>query len=521
MFSVRKGIVEILETFPGIEMLVIHQTARKPLKRLLRNQYVNLKKNGWRWIPYQSADLASRVVARLLPEERPGDDEMPGACYRWEAIRARSNVDYLHCDDMHAPDVLRRVEAFEPDLGVSLAAPILRESLFAIPRLGTINLHKGKVPDYRGMPPAFWELWHGEKEVGCTIHKVEAGLDTGDILLQRSVPVSPHSTVKGMQLILDEHGVEMMVEAIRLLDEGRAEWRSQPEGGRTFRKPTLKQQAELRRRLAETATDSRAKTLLKEGFFTAYLYLYRPLARLLSRGKPQPIVVLLYHRVNDEQRDSVTVGIEQFDQHMAILARDYRVVSIEDVIRGTVRRDGSRPLIAVTFDDGYRDNHDHAAAILLRHGLPAAFFVSTGIVGTDNGFQHDIDKLGGPLPNMSWEQIQRLRELGFTIGSHTVHHINCGQDDPRRVREEIVESKKTLEEKLGLSEVIFAYPFGKREDMTDEMRDFVRESGYVGCLSAYGGINDGDIDPFNVLRMGIDYKFSPLAFRARLEGFSH
>ncbi len=520
MFSVRKGIAEILDSFPGVEVLVVHQTARKPLKRLVRNQIVNLKMNGWRWIPYQASDLAARVAGRLLPEKQFSQDSAPGVQYAWQAIVARPNVDYLPCQNLHAPDVLQRVESFAPELGLALAAPILREQLFTIPRLGTINLHKGKVPDYRGMPPAFWELWHGEKEVGCTIHKVEAGLDTGDILLQRCVRVASHATVKGMQLILDEQGVEMMVEAIRLLDEGKAEWHKQPDGGRTFRKPTLKQQAELNRRLAGRAEDNRIKGLLKGGFFLAYLKLHRPLVRLLSKGKRQPVVVLLYHRVNDEQRDSVTVGIEQFDQHMAILAKSYRVVSIEDIIRGTVRRDGGRPIIAVTFDDGYRDNHDHAAPILLRHGLPAAFFVSTGIVGTDNGFQHDIDKLGGALPNMSWEQIRHMHDIGFTIGSHTVNHINCAKDDPQRVREEIVESKQVLEEKLGLDEVIFAYPFGKREDMNDEMRDYVRQVGYAGCLSAYGGINEDDIDPFNVLRMGIDYKFSPLAFRARLEGFS-
>ena len=216
----------------------------------------------------------------------------------------------------------------------------------------------------------------------------------------------------------------------------------------------------------------------------------------------------------------MTVGIEQFDRQMEIISKHYPVASMQDVVTGQVQRNTNRPVVVVTFDDGYLDNYVNAVPSLLRHRVPATFFVSTGIVGTSNGFAHDIERLGAALPNMSWEQISHMHRLGFTIGSHTVSHINCAKANQQAVFAEIEESMSMLSEKLDLDEIIFAYPFGKQEDMHQAALDHVKNSGYIGCVSAYGGVNCDAIDPFNVLRMGIDSEFTDRAFRARLEGLT-
>jgi len=161
---------------------------------------------------------------------------------------------------------------------MSLAAPILKASLFQIPRLGTLNLHKGKLPDYRGMPPAFWEFFNGELEVGCTVHRIDGGLDTGPVLLERSLRTSPHSTVRGVQLGLDELGVELTCEALRLLHGGTEDWRPQGAGGRTYSKPTLHQVAALRKRQS-MAGAGRLRRICKDALFWAYVRLARPPAR--------------------------------------------------------------------------------------------------------------------------------------------------------------------------------------------------------------------------------------------------
>ena len=144
-----------------------------------------------------------------------------------------------------------------------------------------------------------------------------------------------------------------------------------------------------------------------------------------------------------------------------------RVVSIDDIVNNRVSRRALRPIVAVTFDDGYRDNYELAAPVLLRHGVPAGFFVSTALLENDRGFPHDLEKLGRALPSMDWRQVAQLRRWGFVIGSHTETHINCAKGDAQAVDQEIVESRRTLRERIGLDDVIFAYPYGGRDDFND------------------------------------------------------
>src|SRR5215471_13520636 len=143
-YSVRKGIVEIDRAIPGLAWLIVKHAAVKPASRLIRSQWRNLRRNGWRWIPYQAGDLLSRVFPGASAPDAPG---APGFEYTPAALAARPNLRILEFANIHAPDALEAVRSFAPDLGISLAAPILKEPLFSIPRLGTLNLHKGKVPD--------------------------------------------------------------------------------------------------------------------------------------------------------------------------------------------------------------------------------------------------------------------------------------------------------------------------------------------------------------------------------------
>ena len=182
-YSVRKGIDEIDRAIPGISWLVLIHSPRKSPRVLLRNQWINLKKNGWRWIPYQLGDILRRFTACVM---KPASYRWSGRTFTEAILSARDNFEIQRVQDIHSEKTLSAVKAFEPTLGLSLAAPILRRSLFSIPDLGTINLHKGKVPDYRGMPPAFWELWNDEPSVGCTVHWVDDKLDSGNIEIGRA-----------------------------------------------------------------------------------------------------------------------------------------------------------------------------------------------------------------------------------------------------------------------------------------------------------------------------------------------
>ena len=109
---------------------------------------------------------------------------------------------------------------------------------------------------------------------------------------------------------------------------------------------------------------------------------------------------------------------------------------------------------------------------------------------------------------MNWDQLRRMRDWGFTLGSHSVNPIDCAAESESTVRLELQQSRDDLYRELGVSEPIFAYPYGGRQHMTPERLELVKQAGYVACLSAYGGSNVGRIDRYNVVRRGIHWEFS-------------
>jgi len=508
--SVRRNIVELDCAIPDLRWLIVQHSPPRAIRRLLRNQWTNLRRNGWRWIPYQLADAWRRLL-RPAPESALEGDRCCGASYTAAALEARRNVELLRVADLHGDDTLRAVARFAAELGLSLAAPILRPSLFRLPRLGTLNLHKGKVPEYRGMPPAFWELWNDENSIGCTVHWVDEKLDTGDIVAQTVIDREHHATLRGLQLRLDDAGIRLMKDAVSSVLDGSARSVPQPGGGRTYRKPRLADVAALQRKLRSRngGQPGGTRAVLKNIYARAAFAGWR---LGLRRAVAPRLTVILYHRVSDSVRDNLTVGIEQFDRQMALLRRHCEVLSIEQVLDCQTIPRSRRPLVCVTFDDGYLDNYAHAMPILLEHRIPAAFFVSTGIVGADGRFPHDVRRGNPPIPVMQWDQLREMRRHGFTIGSHSVNHIDCAGEPEEKVWAELLQSRDDLRRELGITDVIFGYPYGGRQHMTPERLELVKQAGYVGCLSAYGGTNVGRVDRFDVRRIGIQWEFSDPAF---------
>ncbi|MBK6617087.1 MAG: polysaccharide deacetylase family protein [Nitrosomonas sp.] len=508
--AVRRGIVNIDQAISDLSWLVVVHAPIKTPKILLRNQWRNLRYHGWRWILYQTLDIVQLLLNRSTSDIAPA---APGYRYTFAALKQRANVQIVTVDDIHADNSLNIVREFSPDLGLSLAAPILKGSLFNIPRLGTLNLHKGKVPDFKGMPPAFWELHHDVPSVGCTVHWVEARLDAGAVVKQVSVPRAPYSTLKGLQLTLDETGIELMKQSVQDVLNGTAASTPQAAGGHTYKKPTLSQVAALKRKLARQQQQTRFSPKLIA--FMGYILLNK---LFLHRLMAPRITVLLYHRVTDDARDNLSVGIEQFDRHMALIRKYCTILSIEQIAATSTISHSAKPLVCVTFDDGYLDNFANAVPILTKHGIPAAFFVSTGMIDNDGIFPHDIRRGNDKIPVMNWSQLQQMHAEGFAIGSHTVNHIDCAKETAERVCDELRVSKNRLQQQLKLPEVLFAYPYGGRQHMTAERLELVKQAGYSACLSAYGGINVSSMDRFNIMRNGIHYEFSDLALLFKCQG---
>src|SRR5205814_9756650 len=157
----------------------------------------------------------------------------------------------------------------------------------------------------------------------------------------------------------------------------------------------------------------------------------------------------------------------------------------------------SHLLLGVTFDDVYAHIYLHHVPILLRLEVADAFFFSRGMVGTARRFRHHVRRGNPPIPNMEWDQLRAMRSHGFTIGSHTVSHIDCAGETEATVWAELVRSRDDLRCELGIEDIILGYPYGGRDNMTPQRLDLVKQAGYVACLSAYGGSNVGRVNRFD------------------------
>jgi glycosyltransferase involved in cell wall biosynthesis len=168
----------------------------------------------------RASDLLRRRGALALPIAASG---AVGSALRWvrsprgELRRRRALTAFRRSlrvvTDIHAPSVLDAVRELAPDLGALYGGPILRPELFRIPRLGTLGIHHGRFPDYRGKKTTFWALHDGQVEAGVTIQRVNEGVDTGEVVRSAAVPAGGRS-YRRVWREAEEVGLGLYVDAI-------------------------------------------------------------------------------------------------------------------------------------------------------------------------------------------------------------------------------------------------------------------------------------------------------------------
>ena len=118
-------------------------------------------------------------------------------------------------------DGVEDLRALAPDLCVTAAfGQILSQEILDIPKIGTVNVHSSLLPKYRGSAPINWAIMEGETVTGVTTMMTDKGLDTGDILLKREVPILPGETAEELTARLSPIGAELLIETIRRLTAG-------------------------------------------------------------------------------------------------------------------------------------------------------------------------------------------------------------------------------------------------------------------------------------------------------------
>jgi len=212
-------------------------------------------------------------------------------------------------------------------------------------------------------------------------------------------------------------------------------------------------------------------------------------------------VVVAFHRVNAVPDTSgLSISPEAFEGFCCFFRRHFHVIPLRTFVERLERRESVKGLLAITFDDAYRDNFLRAAPILEQYGLPATFFVVSQWMGSDvvPAWDHD-HRVRHPW--MTWDEVRSLRRRGFDIGAHTRTHVDLGRVNGSVAREEITGARRELEAQLGEPVDLFAYPYGGALNMMDSNRELVRAAGFRCCCSCHGGLAAPDTDPFRLRRM--------------------
>ena len=215
-----------------------------------------------------------------------------------------------------------------------------------------------------------------------------------------------------------------------------------------------------------------------------------------ARRSPDDVVILLYHRVGAGRRE-IDLPVAQFERQFAALADTGRVVSLEDAIA----EEGSGGVV-LTFDDGYRDFHDHVLPRLVRANVPATLFLATGTVD-------------GPA-GLSWTQVIEAASTGLvTVGAHTHNHVDLSRVDPAVAEGEMTRSKEVIEDRLGLPCRHFAYPWAVGSPTADRL---ARALFSTAALDAWRTNRRGRIDPYRLGRTPVLRSDGRFFFRLKSSG---
>jgi peptidoglycan/xylan/chitin deacetylase (PgdA/CDA1 family) len=259
------------------------------------------------------------------------------------------------------------------------------------------------------------------------------------------------------------------------------------------------------------------------------------------------------------------IATSNFKKQMRYITNNYSVISLDEIVQRVRKKESIRCCVAITFDDGFRDNYEIAFPILKKYRIPATIFLSTGYMDCQKvpwflivryifmksmmtevsfspiwkdinmpmktleqkfeGSSTAIDYLKYCLPQerndlierlsfelgvnefedlkslmLAWNQIQEMQHYGITFGAHTVNHPMLSQIPIDSAKREILESKETIEKKIGKPVITFAYPFGKRSDYDPRIFSLLKKFEFSCALTTEKYPNRPGVNLFELNR---------------------
>jgi peptidoglycan/xylan/chitin deacetylase (PgdA/CDA1 family) len=231
------------------------------------------------------------------------------------------------------------------------------------------------------------------------------------------------------------------------------------------------------------------------------------LAKSAHARSAERTVVLCYHSVHPS-KSFASATPRLFERQIEWLQEHCDIVTYDSIPKLTAPSNGRKPVVAITFDDGYEDNYTYALPILLAHRIPATVFVTTGLIDRDPRIIRRFSRLwrasADDVRGLSWTQVSEMRKAGLEIGAHTHSHPNLFKIEEPRVLEEIGKSRAKLEDHLEQPVRLFAYPFGKpRQHLSGRTIDLVARLGFESAATiCYRGARSSD-GPLSIPRFPV------------------
>lgn len=139
----------------------------------------------------------------------------------------KNNIPVLQPDKLKAEDFINNLKSFNCNLYVVVAFKILPREIFTIPKYGSFNLHASLLPKFRGAAPIQWTLIKGETETGVTTFALEEKVDTGNIYLQKKIPILPEDNFETLHDKLSLIGAEVVLETVNSIENGTVQMQKQ------------------------------------------------------------------------------------------------------------------------------------------------------------------------------------------------------------------------------------------------------------------------------------------------------
>jgi methionyl-tRNA formyltransferase len=178
-----------------------------------------------------------QVVAVVTQPDRPKGRDLKLQPSAVKELALKKNLPVLQPEKARHESFVQTLRELKPDLIVVAAyGQILPQAMLDIPRFGCLNVHTSILPKYRGAAPIQWAIWNGDAETGVTIMKMDAGLDTGDMLSCVETPILETDDAQILHDRLAQLGAQALMEVIPRFVSGKVTPQKQPEGQTYARK---------------------------------------------------------------------------------------------------------------------------------------------------------------------------------------------------------------------------------------------------------------------------------------------